>query len=70
MFPEKFSQDNDKTSEFVNDIDKLFDSLNSRLASKNIPNKMNYAISKDSEHRPFLQQMYINLKECKFQKGS
>lgn len=67
IFPEKFENINDMTFEFVRDIDKLFDSLNSVLLKKTLPNKLNYAISSTSEHKKFLIEMLNNLKMIKFE---
>lgn len=55
------------TFEFVRDIDKLFDSLNSVLLKKTLPNKLNYAISSTSEHKKFLNKMLNNFKIMKFE---
>lgn len=67
IFPEKFEEKNDMTFEFVRDIDKLFDSLNSVLLKKSLPNKLNYAISSTSEHKKFLNEMLNNFKMIKFE---
>lgn len=67
IFPEKFENKNDMTFEFVRDIDKLFDSLNSVLLKKILPNKLNYAISNISEHKKFLNEMLNNFEIIKFE---
>lgn len=67
IFPEKFENKNDMTFEFVRDVDKLFDSLNSVLLKKTLPNKLNYAISSTSEHKKFLNEMLNNFKMIKFE---
>lgn len=55
------------TFEFVRDVDKLFDSLNSVLLKKTLPNKLNYAISSTSEHKKFLNEILNNFKIIKFE---
>lgn len=67
IFPEKFENENDMTFEFVRDIDKLFDSLNSVLLKKTLPNKLNYATSSTSKHKKFLNKMLNNFEMIKFE---
>jgi hypothetical protein len=56
----------DTTGQLVIDMDKLFDCLNSRLERKTIDKKLNYAISKDSDHHQFLNDMINKLDACYF----
>lgn len=67
IFPEKFENENDMTFEFVRDIDKLFDSLNSILKKSTLSNKLNYAISSTSEHKKFLNEILNNFEMIKFE---
>jgi len=70
MFPDYFRKDdNNTTLEFIIDMDKLFDTLNSSLKKKTVPNKLNYAITKDSEHIQFLKNMSEALEKSKFEIG-
>lgn len=64
IFLEKFENKNNMTFEFVRDVDKLFDSLNSVL-KKTLSNKLNYAISSTSEYK--LNKMLNNFEMIKFE---
>lgn len=44
------------TADFIENIDKLFDCLNSKTATASTPGKMNYALSATSEHLAFLRE--------------
>lgn len=52
IYPEKFSNES-TTAELILDIDKLFDSVNSNLLKRPTLPKLNYVISKNSEHADF-----------------
>ncbi|XP_044740044.1 uncharacterized protein LOC123301372 [Chrysoperla carnea] len=62
-FPE-----DDTTGKMIWDLDRLFDSLNSRLERPILESleKLNYAISKDSKHHEFLRNMIDKLDKSSF----
>lgn len=53
------------TAEFVEDIDKLFDCVNSSSLNKH-GYKLRYAMSESSPHEKHLIEMKENFKKCKF----
>jgi len=69
MFSDYFRKDNDTTLQFIIHMDKLFETLNSSLKKKTVLNKLNYAITKDTEHTEFLQNMLEALTKSRFQIG-
>lgn len=66
IFPE-----DDTTGKLIWDMDRLFDSLDSKL-ERPIPDsleKLNYAISKDSKHHEFLKSIVDKLDKSYFVKN-
>lgn len=66
MFPTEFPEKDDKTLDFIKDIDKLFDCMNSSLSRPTVPNKLNFAISENSGHADFMLSMLETLQSAKF----
>jgi hypothetical protein len=68
MRPEEFNcVQNDTTAEFLLDIDKLFDTLNSNLLQPTNCKKLNYAITETFGHIQFLHDMLSYLADSKFE---
>lgn len=58
--------ENDKTGELIIGMDTIFNTLNCELTKTNIDKKLNYAISKDSEHEKFINEIIPVLESAKF----
>lgn len=69
MFSEYFRKDNDTILQFIIDMDKLFDTLNSSLKKRTVPNKLNYAITKETDHTEFLQNILEASEKSRFEIG-
>lgn len=66
FLPQHFDEQFAATLEFVLDIDRTFDSLNSSMIRKPVSNKFRYAITENSEHISVLQNMAQKIENARF----